>query len=63
MKMRILSAEDVGQALPMADAIAGMKQAFAQLSTGAGGCAAARAGRCGATAGHDVGHACLPSPN
>ena len=33
MKMRILSAQDVRQALPMADAIAGMKQAFAQLST------------------------------
>jgi ornithine cyclodeaminase/alanine dehydrogenase-like protein (mu-crystallin family) len=34
MKMRILSARDVHQALPMAQAIAGMKQAFAQLSTG-----------------------------
>lgn len=34
MKMRILSARDVRQALPMAQAIAGMKQAFAQLSTG-----------------------------
>ena len=32
--MRILSANDVRQALPMAEAIAGMKQAFAQLSTG-----------------------------
>ena len=32
--MRILSAQDVRQALPMAEAIAGMKQAFAQLSTG-----------------------------
>ena len=34
MKMRILSAADVRRALPMAEAIAGMKQAFAQLSTG-----------------------------
>ena len=34
MKMRILSANDVRQALPMAEAIEGMKQAFAQLSTG-----------------------------
>lgn len=34
MKMRILSAQDVRQALPMAEAIEGMKQAFAQLSTG-----------------------------
>ncbi|GJM40073.1 MAG: ornithine cyclodeaminase [Ardenticatenaceae bacterium] len=34
MKMRILSAQDVRRALPMADAIEGMKQAFAQLSTG-----------------------------
>ena len=34
MKMRILSAADVRRALPMAGAIAGMKQAFAQLSTG-----------------------------
>lgn len=34
MKMRILSAADVRRALPMADAIEGMKQAFAQLSTG-----------------------------
>ncbi len=34
MKMRILSARDVRQALPMAQAIVGMKQAFAQLSTG-----------------------------
>lgn len=33
MKIRILSANDVRQALPIADAIAGMKQAFAQLST------------------------------
>jgi alanine dehydrogenase len=34
MKIRILSAQDIRQALPMAAAIAGMKQAFAQLSTG-----------------------------
>ena len=34
MKIRILSAQDIRQALPMAEAIAGMKQAFAQLSTG-----------------------------
>jgi ornithine cyclodeaminase len=34
MKIRILSAQDVRQALPMAEAITGMKQAFAQLSTG-----------------------------
>jgi ornithine cyclodeaminase len=34
MKMRILSAQDVRLALPMAEAIEGMKQAFAQLSTG-----------------------------
>ncbi|VAW31566.1 Ornithine cyclodeaminase [hydrothermal vent metagenome] len=34
MKIRILSAKDVRQALPMAEAIEGMKQAFAQLSTG-----------------------------
>ncbi|MFZ1397641.1 MAG: hypothetical protein WAS33_12115 [Candidatus Promineifilaceae bacterium] len=34
MKMRILSAQDVRRALPMAEAIEGMKQAFAQLSTG-----------------------------
>lgn len=32
MKLRILSAKDVQVALPMADAIAGMKDAFAQLS-------------------------------
>ena len=34
MKIRILSANDVRQALPMDEAIEGMKQAFAQLSTG-----------------------------
>ncbi|MCA9942440.1 MAG: hypothetical protein KC449_03120 [Anaerolineales bacterium] len=34
MKMHILSAKDVRLALPMSEAIAGMKQAFAQLSTG-----------------------------
>lgn len=34
MKIRILSAHDVRQALPMAEAIEGMKQAFSQLSTG-----------------------------
>lgn len=34
MQLRILSAEDVRQALPMAAAVAGMKGAFAQLSTG-----------------------------
>lgn len=34
MKIRILSAQDVRRALPMAEAIEGMKQAFAQLSTG-----------------------------
>ncbi|MDX1413450.1 MAG: hypothetical protein R3293_04615 [Candidatus Promineifilaceae bacterium] len=34
MKIRILSAADVVQALPMADAIEGMKEAYAQLSTG-----------------------------
>ena len=34
MELRILSAEDVRQALPMAEAIAGMKEAFAQLSNG-----------------------------
>jgi len=34
MKMRILSAEDVRQALTMVDAIEAMKEAFAQLSTG-----------------------------
>ena len=33
MKLRILSAKDVRKALPMADAIAGMKTAYAQLST------------------------------
>ena len=32
MKLRILSAKDVRKALPMADAIEGMKKAFAQLS-------------------------------
>ena len=34
MKIRILTAEDVRLALPMREAIAGMKQAYAQLSTG-----------------------------
>ncbi len=34
MKLRILPAEAVRQALPMAEAIAAMKAAFAQLSTG-----------------------------
>jgi ornithine cyclodeaminase len=34
MRLRILSAADVAQALPMADAIAGMKEAYRQLSTG-----------------------------
>lgn len=34
MDIRVLSAEDVKKALPMAQAIEGMKQAFAQLSTG-----------------------------
>lgn len=34
MTIRILSAEDVRQALPMSAAIEGMKDAFAQLSTG-----------------------------
>lgn len=34
MQLRILSAEEVRQALPMAAAIAGMKGAFAQLATG-----------------------------
>jgi ornithine cyclodeaminase/alanine dehydrogenase-like protein (mu-crystallin family) len=34
MKLRILSAEDVRKALPMPDAIVGMKNAYAQLSTG-----------------------------
>jgi len=33
MKLRILSAQDVRKALPIADAIAGMKMAYAQLST------------------------------
>ncbi|MCA9916692.1 MAG: hypothetical protein KC445_02020 [Anaerolineales bacterium] len=33
MKMRILSAQEVRRALPMAEAIEGMKLAFAQLST------------------------------
>ena len=33
MKMRILSAQDVRRALPMVEAIEGMKQAFAQVST------------------------------
>ena len=35
MQMRILSANDVQKALPMATAVAGMKQAYAQLSSGA----------------------------
>jgi alanine dehydrogenase len=34
MELRILSADEVRQALPMAEAIAGMKEAFAQLSAG-----------------------------
>ncbi len=34
MKLRLLAADEVRQALPMAEAIAGMKQAFAQLSAG-----------------------------
>jgi alanine dehydrogenase len=34
MKIRILSAADVKKALPMAEAIEGMKEAFAQLSIG-----------------------------
>ena len=34
MKIRILSADDVRRALPMAEAIAGMKQAYAQISMG-----------------------------
>jgi len=34
MKLRLLSATDVVQALPMAEAIEGMKGAYAQLSTG-----------------------------
>lgn len=34
MELRILSAADVRQALPMAEAIAGMEEAFAQLSAG-----------------------------
>ena len=34
MQIRILSANDVRRALPMAEAIAAMKEAFAQLSTG-----------------------------
>lgn len=34
MKIRVLTAEDVRQALPMGEAIEGMKQAYAQLSTG-----------------------------
>ncbi len=34
MKIRVLTAEDVRQALPMQEAIEGMKQAYAQLSTG-----------------------------
>jgi ornithine cyclodeaminase/alanine dehydrogenase-like protein (mu-crystallin family) len=33
MQLRVLSANDVHRALPMADAIAGMKTAYAQLST------------------------------
>ena len=34
MKIRILSADDVRRALPMREAIEGMKQAYTQLSTG-----------------------------
>jgi ornithine cyclodeaminase/alanine dehydrogenase-like protein (mu-crystallin family) len=34
MKIRILSAADVRNALPMAEAVAGMKEAYAQLSLG-----------------------------
>ena len=34
MELRILSASDVRQALPMAETIAGMKEAFTQLSAG-----------------------------
>lgn len=34
MKIRMLSAQDVRRALPMAEAIAGMKAAYASLSTG-----------------------------
>lgn len=34
MKLRILSADDVRRALPMAEAVAAMKSAFAQLSAG-----------------------------
>jgi ornithine cyclodeaminase/alanine dehydrogenase-like protein (mu-crystallin family) len=34
MKLRVLTADDVRRALPMAEAIAGMKAAFAQLSQG-----------------------------
>ena len=34
LEIRVLSAADVVQALPMSEAIAGMKSAFAQLSTG-----------------------------
>ncbi len=34
MKLRFLSAQDVRRALPMAEAIAGMKAAYASLSTG-----------------------------
>lgn len=34
MSLRVLSASDVRQALPMSEAIQGMKQAFAQLSAG-----------------------------
>ena len=34
MELRILSASDVRRALPMAEAIAGMKEAYAQLSAG-----------------------------
>lgn len=34
MKIRLLSAADIVQALPMADAIEGMKEAYAQLSSG-----------------------------
>ena len=34
MKLRLLSAADMVKALPMAEAIEGMKGAYAQLSTG-----------------------------
>mgnify|MGYP001326911161 CR=1 FL=1 len=34
MKLRVLSADDVRRALPMAEAVVAMKAAFAQLSAG-----------------------------